>query len=319
MNLLQQIANNSKISKPAIYSIESFVLSDQEKKFFSENRPVGFILFGRNIVDKNQVKKLVANLKEIVGSEVLILIDQEGGRVARLKPPFWPKYPSAQYFTNLYKNNKDFARKKLLENFQNIANDLAEIGINVDCAPVLDSLQPHTHKIIGDRAYGENAKQIIDLAQQVCNGLLSKKIYPVIKHIPGHGRAKSDSHLELPIVNDSLSDLRKVDFEVFKAFSQQKFAMTAHILYTAIDQKNCATISKKCIDLIRNEIGFKNILMSDDIAMRALRGSFGAKTQAIINAGCDLILYCSGKINEMLEINDNLPNISDDLRAKFAN
>ena len=317
--LLQKIANNKKLFKPVIYGIKGTSLNDEEKYFFSKNSCLGFILFSRNIVDKIQLKKLTDSLRELMEGEVLILIDQEGGRVARLTPPNWNTYPAGKYFADLYQQNPQNAKQKLFENYAQIARDLVEVGINVDCAPVLDVLNPKTHKVIGDRAFGENPHQVADLGIEVCKGLLSCGVYPVIKHIPGHGRGACDSHLELPIVEASLQELREVDFAPFKALNSQKFAMTAHILYNAIDKNNCATISKNAIDLIRHEIGFENILMSDDISMKALTQSFGVKTKAILEAGCDLVLHCNGEMTEMLEINSALPNLNENFLEKFVN
>lgn len=315
--LLQKIANNKKLFKPVIYGIKGTSLNDDEKYFFSKNSCLGFILFSRNIVDKIQLKKLTDSLRELMEGEVLILIDQEGGRVARLAPPIWNAYPAGKYFADLYQQNPQIAKQKLFENYAQIARDLVEVGINVDCAPVLDVLNPKTHKVIGDRAFGENPHQVADLGIEVCNGLLSCGVYPVIKHIPGHGRGACDSHLELPIVDATLQELREVDFAPFKALNSQKFAMTAHILYSAIDKNNCATISKNAIDLIRHEIGFENILMSDDISMKALNQSFAFKTKAILEAGCDLVLHCNGEMTEMLEINSALPNFNENFLEKF--
>ena len=316
--LLQKIANNKKLFKPVIYGIKSISLNDDEKYFFSKNSCIGFILFSRNIVDKIQLKKLTDSLRELMEGEVLILIDQEGGRVARLAPPNWNTYPAGKYFADLYQQNPQNAKQKLFENYAQIARDLVEVGINVDCAPVLDVLNPKTHKVIGDRAFGENPHQVADLGIEVCNGLLSCGVYPVIKHIPGHGRGACDSHLELPIVDASLQELREVDFAPFKALNSQKFAMTAHILYSAIDKNNCATISKNAIDLIRHEIGFENILMSDDVSMKALTQSFAVKTKTILEAGCDLVLHCNGEMAEMLEINSALPNYNEKFLEKFV-
>ena len=315
--LLQKIANNKKLFKPVIYGLKGTALNDEEKYFFSKNSCIGFILFSRNIVDKIQLKNLTDSLRELMEGEVLILIDQEGGRVARLAPPVWNSYPAGKYFADLYQQNPQNAKQKLFENYAQIARDLVEVGINVDCAPVLDVLNQKTHKVIGDRAFGENPHQVADLGIEVCKGLLSCGVYPVIKHIPGHGRGACDSHLELPIVEASLQELREVDFAVFKALNSQKFAMTAHILYNAIDKNNCATISKNAIDLIRHEIGFENILMSDDISMKALTQSFAVKTKAILEAGCDLVLHCNGEMAEMLEINSALPNLNENFLEKF--
>ncbi len=318
MSLLRKISQNKKITKPVIYGISGPKLTDEEKYFFAKNSPIGFIIFARNIEDKTQLKKLTDSLREIMDGEILVLIDQEGGRVARMKEPHWKKYPSGQFFANLYQTNKEEARTALFKNFQEIATDLREVGINVDCAPVLDILTEKTHAVIGDRAYGNNPQQIADLGRKVCEGLLSNEVYPVIKHIPGHGRGTSDSHLELPIVDANLEELRNFDFLPFKDLSDQKFAMTAHILYSAIDPKNCATISETAIKLIREEIGFKNILMSDDVSMKALKGNFTEKTKAILKAGCDLVLHCNGNMEEMSEINSALPNLTEKFWEKFT-
>lgn len=316
-NLLQKIANNKKLFKPVIYGIAGTFLTDEEKYFFSKNSCLGFILFARNIIDKNQLKHLTKSLRELMDGEVLILIDQEGGRVARLAPPNWSKYPSGKYFADLYKSNPEESRKQLFNNFAQIARDLIEIGINVNCAPVLDIANSQTHEIIKDRAYGDNPIQVADLGLKVCDGLLSEGVYPVIKHIPGHGRGNCDSHLELPCVDVSFEELNNFDFIPFKALNKQKFAMTAHILYDSIDKENCATISKKAISIIRNEIGFKNILMSDDISMKALKRTITENTKLILEAGCDLVLHCNGKINEMKEIDSVLPRIKDSLHEKL--
>jgi len=317
MSILEKISHNKKLTKPVIYGIAGTSLTEEEKYFFSKNGALGFIIFARNIVDKIQLKNLTDSIRELMEGEVLILVDQEGGRVARMKEPHWKKYPAGKYFADLYQTNPQAAREALFKNFQEIASDLNEVGINVDCAPVVDILTEKTHQVIGDRAYGNNAAQVADLAREVCRALLSKEVYPVIKHIPGHGRGTSDSHLELPVVDASLDDLRKNDFAAFQKLNDQKFAMTAHILYTAIDPKNCATTSKTAIKLIREEIGFKNILMSDDVSMKALKGTFFEKSQAILDAGCDLVLHCNGDMNEMKEIDSALPNLTDKFWDKF--
>jgi beta-N-acetylhexosaminidase len=318
MSLLHEIAQNKNASKPVIYGVLGTTLTDEEKYFFSKNGALGFILFARNIENKAQVKKLTDSLRELMNGEVLMLVDQEGGRVARLRAPEWKTYPSGQYFADLYQKNPAQACDEIFKNFQEIADELVEVGFNVDCAPVLDILTDKTHQVIGDRAYGRDALQVATLGQKVCEGLLSKKVYPVIKHVPGHGRGMSDSHLELPIVDCSLDELRQNDFVPFEKLRHQKFAMTAHILFTAIDKINCATTSPSAIKLIREELGFKNILMSDDVSMKALKGNFSEKSQAILNAGCDLVLHCNGKMDEMIEINSALPNLSDSFLERFT-
>jgi beta-N-acetylhexosaminidase len=317
MNILKQISQNKNVTKPVIYGFEGLTLSDAEKYFFKNSGAVGFILFSRNVRDKIQVKNLVKSIKELMEGEVLILVDQEGGRVQRLKGEDWREYPPAKKFADLYNQNKDHAKKLCYENYSQIAQDLNYLDINVNCVPLLDILSPNTDQIIGDRALGKNSQQIIDLARQICDACLDNKVYPVIKHIPGHGRATCDSHLELPVVCDSLDQLENNDFLPFSALKDQKLAMSAHILYEAIDKNFPATISKKAIDLIRNKIGFKNILMTDDISMKALKGNIIDTSQLALKAGCDLILHCNGEMAEMQKINAILPNISDDLLKKF--
>ena len=319
MKLLKEISQNKKVFKPVIYGLSGLVLTDDEKRFFSKSGAIGFILFSRNVKDKTQVKALVKSLKELMEGEILILIDQEGGRVARLRGEDWSNYPTAYYFAQLFKDNQEQTKKACYNNASLIAKDLSELGINVNCAPVVDILTAKTHQIIGDRAYGDDPYQVSQLARQVCQGFLDNKVYPVIKHIPGHGRALADSHLELPVVDNELSELENYDFIPFKELSDIKFAMTAHILYSKIDDQFPATISRKMVDLIRNKIGFKNILMSDDISMKALPGSFSYRTKSIIDAGCDLVLHCNGEMKEMEEINHNLTAISDNLIAKLNN
>ena len=314
---LDKVKANKNIKKPVIFGFSSTELTDEEKSFFKEVGPIGFIIFKRNIHNKEQLKSLTDSLRALMGGEILILVDQEGGRVARLNEPHWKKYPTGEYFSTLYDQNKEQAKQELFENFQHIANDLVEVGINVDCAPVLDVLSEKTHDVIGDRAYGSDAQKVTDLGHVVCEALLSKNVYPIIKHIPGHGLGSCDSHLELPIVDESLEKLTNCDFAPFKALKDQTFAMSAHIKYSAIDADNCATMSKKAIDLIRNDIGFKNILMSDDLSMKALNGSFATRTKNALAAGCDLILHCNGDMGEMKDINTALPDINDDLLNKL--
>ena len=318
MTLLQKISQNKNANKPVIYGISGTSLTDEEKYFFSKNGALGFIVFARNIQNREQLKNLTNSLKELMGGEVLILVDQEGGRVARLKEPEWKKYPAGQYFADLYQIDPEKAKNELFKNFQEIGKDLSEVGINVDCAPVLDILTEKTHQVIGDRAYGTDPNQVADLGRKVCEGLLSQNVYPIIKHIPGHGLGTSDSHLELPVVEASLDELKKADFIPFTKLRDQKFAMTAHILFNAIDKNCCATISPTAIKIIREEIGFKNILMSDDVSMKALQGSFFEKSKAILNAGCDIVLHCNGKMDEMIEINSALPFVSDEFLRRFT-
>lgn len=317
MSFIAEIAKNKRIKKPVIFGISSPSLTDDEKYFFEKNGPLGFIIFSRNIIDKNQLKNLVSSLKEVMEGEVLVLVDQEGGRVARLRGECWKAYESGKYFADLYEEDQNLAKEKLFENFLKIGHDLAEVGINVNCAPVLDILMPQTHKVIGDRAYGSKAHQVLDLGKEVCKSLLQNNVYPVIKHIPGHGRGNLDSHEDLPIVDCSLKELEENDFIPFKGLRDQKFAMTAHIVYSKIDDKKPATTSAKMVDLIRNNIGFKNILMTDDLSMKALKGTMESRTKESLQAGCDLILHCNGKMEEMVEINKALPFINDEFLERL--
>jgi len=290
------------MKKPVIFGLKSLELNQEEINFFKKVMPVGFILFARNIKDKKQVKNLTDSLKEICGENIFILIDQEGGRVQRMTEPNWKKYPSGEYFANLYLEDPDLARKKCYENFTELTNDLKEVGINTNCTPILDINFKDTHEIIKSRAFGTNPEKIADLGKVIAKTHLDNGLFPIIKHIPGHGRSLADSHLELPVIDVSLEELQKTDFIPFKELSDIKFAMTAHILYSQIDDQNPATMSKKMIDIIRNDIGFKNIIMTDDLSMKALQGSFTEKTEKSLIAGCDLILHCNGDIKEMIEI-----------------
>ena len=317
--LLINLANNPLAKKPVIYGIAGETLTYEEYQFFQQNGCLGFILFARNIKNKNQVKQLTSQLKQVLQGDPLILIDQEGGRVSRLNPAEWPQFPSASYFACLYQQNKPLALQATQENFYQIGLALKELGINVNCAPVLDILTQYTHQIIGNRSFGENPQQVSDLAQFACQGLLQANILPVIKHIPGHGRATSDSHLELPLVDASLSELQTTDFLPFTALNQQKLAMTAHILYSQLDSQNCGTVSNKVINIIRQQIGFNNILITDDLSMKALQNSVSNNAICALQAGCDVVLHCNGNMLEMQEINQVLPNVSDSLKHKLLN
>jgi len=307
------------MKKPVIFGLKSLELNQEEINFFKKVMPVGFILFARNIKDKKQVKNLTDSLKEICGENIFILIDQEGGRVQRMTEPNWKKYPSGEYFANLYLEDPDLARKKCYENFTELTNDLKEVVINTNCTPILDINFKDTHEIIKSRAFGTNPEKIADLGKVIAKTHLDNGLFPIIKHIPGHGRSLADSHLELPVIDVSLEELQKTDFIPFKELSDIKFAMTAHILYSQIDDQNPATMSKKMIDIIRNDIGFKNIIMTDDLSMKALQGSFTEKTEKSLIAGCDLILHCNGDIKEMIEINNSLDYIGDELLIKLMN
>lgn len=289
-------------ASPVIFGLSGKVLTEQEREFFIETKPFGFILFARNIEDREQLKDLVADLKSCVYHEAKILIDQEGGRVARLKAPHWTHTAPCGTFES-EKDPEDASYKAAAC----IAAELDELGINVDCAPMIDVRQKDAHDIVGDRAFSEDPYIVAKLGRAFMNGLHENGVDSVIKHIPGHGRAKADSHFDLPVVDASLEELREIDFVPFKELNDAPFAMTAHIVYSAIDADNCATQSKKVIDIIRNEIGFKGLIMTDDLSMKALKGTFADRTKRSLEAGCDLILHCNGDMKEMKEIAAALP------------
>lgn len=283
----------------AIYDSEGTTLTADEKAFFREVNPFGFILFARHCESPEGVMRLVDELKSFTGRDRLpVLIDQEGGRVARLKPPHWPKYPPAWAFATLAQRDPEKARQATKLNARLIAHDLYQLGITVDCAPLADLPVAGAHDVIGDRAFGHDAQQVILLARAMADGLMEGGIVPVLKHIPGHGRAQSDSHLELPVVHDSLDTLRQTDFVPFKALADLPMGMTAHVLYTAIDKDRMATVSPAAIELMRGELNFKGFLMSDDISMKAMQGTLDERAKAALEAGCDVILHCNSSLRE---------------------
>jgi beta-N-acetylhexosaminidase len=277
------------------------VLSDQEAGFFREVRPWGFILFKRNLDNPDQVRALTAALRETVGREnAPVLIDQEGGRVQRLGPPHWRRYPPGRAYGTLATNDPLVRREIARLGGRLMANDLLSLGINVDCVPVLDVPQRGAHDIIGDRAYAETAQEIATLGRAAAEGLIAGGVLPVIKHIPGHGRSMADSHENLPVVEASLAELDATDFEPFRVLSDMPMAMTAHVVYTALDAKRPGTHSKTVIrDVIRGAVGFGGLLMTDDLSMKALSGDFAQRARAALAAGCDIALHCNGRMDEM--------------------
>ncbi|MGZ5925232.1 MAG: beta-N-acetylhexosaminidase [Rhizomicrobium sp.] len=285
----------------AIYGCGGLILSAEERAFFRDTRPWGFILFGRNVQTPDQVRSLVRALRETVGdASAPVLIDQEGGRVARLKPPHWHERPPAARFGNLHDGNPEAAREATYLNARLIAHDLAGLGINVDCLPVLDVPVTGAHDIIGDRAFAHDPVTVIDLGRAQIEGLMEGGVLPVMKHIPGHGRAGADSHLVLPRVTASAEELSASDFVTFRSLDLCPIAMTAHVVYDSIDPQRPATTSPKVIrDVIRGEIGFDGLLLSDDLSMQALDGPLDVRARAALFAGCDVVLHCNGKMDEM--------------------
>ena len=278
-------------------------LSLGEADFLAAAKPAGIILFARNVESPEQVKRLIGEAREAAQGEILVLVDQEGGRVQRLAEPHWPRYPAARAFARLRDADRERAKQAARLCARAMAHDLHALGFNTTCAPVLDVPVPGADNIIGDRAYGDNIESVIELSGAVAEGLLAGGILPVMKHIPGHGRAMADSHLALPVVNTPLDELQASDFAPFRALRHLPMAMTAHVVFTAIDADAPVTVSAKAIDeAIRGFIGFDGLLMSDDLSMQALSGTLGERTRASLAAGCDLALHCNGKMEEMTTV-----------------
>lgn len=296
----------------AIYGLEGLTLNDNERAFFRDVEPWGFILFARNCDSPAQIRRLTDDLRALTGrDDTPILIDQEGGRVQRLKPPYWRAAPPAAVFGALRTRDAAKAHEALHLNVALIGAELAALGVNVDCLPVLDVPQEGAHDIIGDRAFAREAERVAELGRIACAALMGQGVLPVIKHIPGHGRALADSHLDLPVVDASRSDLEVIDFAPFRALRDMPLAMTAHVVYTAIDKDRCATLSPIVIaDIIRGAIGFDGLLMSDDLSMKALKGSFQERTAAALAAGCDVVLHCNGDMAEMMAIAGAAPTLA---------
>lgn len=280
------------------------VLSAAERQFFARANPLGFILFARNVETPTQVRQLVQDLRAVVGrAEAPVLIDQEGGRVARLRPPHWYDAPPAAVFADLYDMSPDRAVEALRLNTQLIAADLVDLGIDVDCTPVLDVPVEGADDIIGDRALGRNPDQIARLGGVIGQTMLACGVIPVIKHIPGHGRALCDSHLDLPRVDADVDQLKNSDFAPFAALAHLPWAMTAHVVYEALDAGRPATLSPAVIDtVIRGDMGFGGVLISDDLSMKALEGPFAERAHQCRAAGCDIALHCNGDMDEMIQV-----------------
>ncbi len=302
----------------AILGCAGPTLSKAERDFFREVRPWGFILFRRNVVSPEQVRALTAALRESVGHEdAPILIDQEGGRVQRLGPPHWPKYPPGRAYGRLAANDPLVRRELTRLGARLIAHDLRAVGITVDCVPVLDVPSPGAHDIIGDRAYDDEPEGVATLGRAAAEGLIAGGVLPVVKHAPGHGRAAADSHMELPRVDADRASLGARDFAPFRTLSDMPMAMTAHVVYDALDRKRPATTSKTVIrDVIRGEIGFDGLLMTDDLSMKALSGSFTKRARQAIAAGCDVILHCNGDMAEMQAVVEGAPALKGKARRR---
>lgn len=286
--------------KACIFGCAGLTLSPAERAFFATERPWGFILFRRNVDTPDQVRALVQALREAVDDpSAPVLIDQEGGRVQRLGPPHWPKYPAGKAYADHAANDPVMGQALARLGGRLMAADLVRLGINVDCVPVLDVPQPGAHDVIGDRAFGATVESVTRLGRAMAEGMIAGGVLPIVKHIPGHGRSMSDSHLDLPVVDAEMDALEAVDFPPFEALSDMPMAMTAHVIYRAIDKRRPATTSKKAIRLIRERLGFTGLIMSDDLSMKALSGTMTDRAKASLKAGCDVVLHCNGQMEEM--------------------
>jgi beta-N-acetylhexosaminidase len=294
-----------------ICGVSGEVLTDDERQFLQTQRPWGIILFARNIGNKSQLIELITEIRNIADDVSFpILIDQEGGRVARLQPPLVRLHPAAALYGQLYDKNLEDGLWATEMGGRIMADDLMHLGINIDCAPCLDVSRPETSDIIGNRAFSDQADRVAELGAAFARGLLAGGVLPVVKHIPGHGRGAIDSHIGLPQVDASFDDMQASDFVPFQRLRHNLIAMTGHLLFTALDPDRVSTCSPHIVEqIIRQEIGFSGLLMGDDVSMQALSGSIGARGAASIAAGCDLILHCNGDLTEMLEVAGEAPRL----------
>jgi beta-N-acetylhexosaminidase len=290
--------------KAFICGLRGLEITPEERAFFEREKPWGYILFARNVDTPEQVTALCADLRSCVGrDDAPILMDQEGGRVQRLRPPHWYKYPAAEALATLYEMDREKGKRATWLLSRLHAFDLLKVGVTVDCLPVIDVPSPDGHDVIGDRAYGKTAAQVSALGKPACEGLFAGGVMPVIKHIPGHGRAAADSHLDLPVVDTDFETLAATDFQPFVDLNHIPMAMTAHVIYSVIDPDAPATTSKIVMDkIVRGHMAYDGLVMSDDITMGALSGDLSERTKAIFEAGCDIVLHCTGQMAEMEEV-----------------
>ncbi len=304
----------------AVFACSGLELTAIERDFFRDADPFGFILFARNCRTPDQVHALTDAMRDALGrTDAPVLIDQEGGRVARLRPPHWRAAPASAVFGRLAETDEAAAREAVGLNYRLMGMELERLGITVDCAPVLDVPGPGADPIIGERAFGARPETVTALGRAAVEGLLAGGVLPVIKHIPGHGRALVDSHKALPVVDASRQELQRVDFAPFRALRDAPWAMTAHVVLGAVDKENPATMSALVIeDVIRGEIGFDGVLISDDLEMESLSGDMGARAAAALAAGCDLVLHCNGTVEEMGQICEAIGPVSAPSAARIA-
>jgi beta-N-acetylhexosaminidase len=309
-------------SRAFITGVSGLELSASEREFIRAERPWGFILFKRNIETPDQVSALVKELRNCLGeADAPVLIDQEGGRVARLGPPHWPAYPPGAVFGALYDLDPALGLQAARLSSRLIAADLIDLGVTVDCLPLADVPVAGADAVIGNRAYGTEPAKVAAIARAVTGGLELGGVLPVLKHIPGHGRATADSHFRLPTVDTPREELERTDFAAFQPLADLPMAMTAHVVFSALDPAQPATTSATIIrQVIRGAIGFQGLLMSDDVSMNALAGSITERTRAIVNAGCDMVLHCNGKLDEMRDVARETPELTGEAlqRARRA-
>jgi beta-N-acetylhexosaminidase len=292
-------------------------ITAEERAFLRSAEPWALILFKRNINSPAQVGALVQSFRDILGWHAPVLIDQEGGRVQRLGPPHWPAYPPGAAYARLYERDPDVGLAAARLGARLIASDLAALGIDVDCLPLADVPVADGDPIIGDRAYGTEPGQVAAISRAVSDGLLQGGVLPVLKHLPGHGRATADSHLRLPVVDTDRATLEKTDFAAFRLLADLPLGMTAHVVFSAIDAAQPATTSATMIgEVIRGSIGFRGLLMSDDISMGALSGSLAERSRASLAAGCDVVLHCNGKLAELDEVAANVPVLAGEAKRR---
>jgi beta-N-acetylhexosaminidase len=303
----------------AIYGLEGLALTDDERAFFRDSEPAGFILFRRNCDNQEQMLRLTDSLRDISGrDDVPILIDQEGGRVARMRPPQWPAFPPAERFADLYRLAPSSAIEAVRANARALGLMLRSVGVNVNALPLLDVRQEGASDIIGDRALGSEPMQVAALGRAVLDGMASAGVVGIVKHMPGHGRALVDSHKELPVVTASAQEL-ETDLEPFERLASAPMGMTAHVVYTTWDAERPASLSPTVIrDVIRERIGFDGWLMSDDLGMEALKGNFASRAAGVVDAGCDVALHCSGIMDEMVAVASAVPPMSGKGEERLA-
>lgn len=306
------------VSKALIVGCGGGELTSDERSFLRDVRPCGLILFARNCLSREQISALTTEARDCAGAELMVLVDQEGGRVQRMGPPQWRKYPAARALAELYRTEPGKALETARSVTRLMAADLVEVGIDVDCAPVLDVPAPGAHEIIGDRAYGQTADEIIALGRVIADAFLQGGVLPVIKHIPGHGRARADSHKDLPLIDAPVDSLQEIDFKPFAALNDLPLGMTAHVVLKSLDEDAPASVSAFIIEqVIRRDIGFDGLLMCDDLDMAALSGTLPERARAVISAGCDVVLHCSGVIEDMVKVAAATPELNGKALRRF--